>query len=193
MAKRRSFKAVVLDPGPPKEIMQGTADDLRPENLLFDPGNLRLLERAPERIQKAPAKLIGQRALQEKLHSLLLDDVLFAVEDLAKSIVHNGFLRHEQLIVAPYDGECFIVLEGNRRLCAVKTILLDKRRAESLSVKVIGSLKTLPCFVLDGAPIGDSDGRLRSFRQAAEIYVGMRHLMGARTGSLQVVTSFKQG
>lgn len=41
------------------------------------------------------------------------------------------------------------------------------------------SLQTLPCFVLVGELIESSEKILQNYRRAAEIYIGMRHLMGA--------------
>src|SRR5579862_6440690 len=144
MPAQKTRPRAVQDKGPPTHIMDGTPDSLRPAALLFDPGNLRLLERTTRQLQDSPAKLIGQRALQDKLFSILVNDELFGVEELAASIIHNGFLRHEQLIVAPYDGESFVVLEGNRRLCAVQKILRDKDLLKSLSSEIRESLSTLP-------------------------------------------------
>jgi hypothetical protein len=43
------------------------------------------------------------------------------------------------------------------------------------------SLQTLPCFVLQGTAISGDEQRLSEYRRASEIYVGMRHLMGAKS------------
>jgi hypothetical protein len=99
---------------------------------------------------------------------------------LATSIAYNSFLRHERLIVARFDGEHFLVLEGNRRLTAVKYLVNVNDSATPLAPGVRESLKTLPCFVLEGSTIAGSEERLREYRRASEIYVGMRHLMGAK-------------
>ncbi|HXQ70541.1 MAG TPA: hypothetical protein VN844_08650 [Pyrinomonadaceae bacterium] len=130
---------------------------------------------------KINARLIGQKAVQDKLYNSIYADPLFDVQALETSIAYNGFLKHERLIVARYDGEKFLVLEGNRRLTAVRR-LFDTGGAElrGLAPEVRQSLQTLPCFVLEGSAINGSDDRLKEYHRAAEIYIGLRHLMGAR-------------
>lgn len=46
-----------------------------------------------------------------------------AVEELVMSIVAQGFFEHEPLYVIKSSGEKYIVIEGNRRLAAIKSIL----------------------------------------------------------------------
>lgn len=166
--------------GPQLNIPDGDSVDIEPQFLLLDPQNLRLLERANGGIHGVNVKLIGQKSVQDKLFKTILDDRVFDVKSLETSITYNGFLRHERLIVARYDGEKFLVLEGNRRLTAVRA-LLDGAKFAGLLAKVRQSLKTLPCFVLKGPVIGGSGKLLDQYRRASEIYIGMRHLMGAKS------------
>lgn len=56
------------------------------------------------------------------------------VRELVLSIAASGFFRHEPLIVALEHGKN-VVIEGNRRLAAVK-ILMDPAIAESLNAEV---------------------------------------------------------
>lgn len=140
-----------------------------------------MLERRHDELQSVSAEIIGQKSIQDQLFQTLLDDSLFDVVSLERSIIYNGFLKHERLIVARFDGQYFLVLEGNRRLTAVKSIYskFGPKLAE-LSPAVRQSLQTLPCFVLKGPTINGSTARLRDYRRASEIYIGMRHLMGAK-------------
>src|SRR5258708_38789531 len=109
------------------------------------------------------------------------EDAFFDVWSLESSIPHNGFLKHKRIIVARYDAGKFLVLEGNRRLTAVKHLLEEYGdKLTGLPAYVRQSLQTLPCFVLNGDAIGGSDAILEEYRRAAEIYIGMRHLMGAK-------------
>jgi len=166
--------------GPSLQIPDGESRDIEPEFLLLDPENLRLLERVDIELSKVPVKLIGQRSIQDKLFQIISEDDLFDIKSLATSIAHNGFLKHERLIVAKYDGDRYIVLEGNRRLTAVRSLIEQYGRSlDGLENFVRQSLQTLPCFVLVGSAIGDSVTTLKEYRSAAEIYIGMRHLMGA--------------
>jgi hypothetical protein len=165
--------------GPPLGLSDGTSDELSPRELLLDPANLRLLEREDPNLIKTPASLIGQPAIQSRLHEILLKDELFDVKALATSIANNGFLKHERIIVARFSGTRYLVLEGNRRLAAVHYLLTEKNL--ELNKAVEQSLLTLPCFVLSGPPIDGSESRLANYRHVAEIFIGMRHLMGAKS------------
>ena len=91
------------------------------------------------------------------------------VRELVLSIAASGFFRHEPLIVALENGRN-VVIEGNRRLAAVK-VLLDPTVVDELnagipiiteSAKAV--LRTLPC--------------LRSTREAAWQYLGFKHVNG---------------
>lgn len=169
-------------PGPALNLPDGTSEEIEPSRLLLDPGNLRLLEKADRSVANVDVKLIGQKAIQEKLYSLIKDDPQFDIKSLESSIAYNGFLKHERLIVARYDGEKFLVLEGNRRVTTVRKLFeVHGPRLDKLTTNVRESLKTLPCFVLDGPTIDGSLEKLKAYRRASEIYIGMRHLMGARS------------
>ena len=80
---------------------------LRTGSLRFDPKNPRLP--AERRSNKQPALL---QALLEN------EDVL----SLAKSISAKGLFLHERMIVRQ-QGRLYYVLEGNRRLCAIKLLI----------------------------------------------------------------------
>lgn len=179
-SNRKQMALPINSRGPQLKIPDGESKDLEPEFLLLDPENLRLLERVDAELGKVAVNLIGQRSIQDKLYQIISDDSIFDIKSLAASIAYNGFLKHERLIVAKYDGDRFIVLEGNRRLTAVRYLISKHGSSlEGLPDYVRQSLQTLPCFVLIGDAIGSSDEILKGYRRAAEIYIGMRHLMGA--------------
>ncbi len=76
-----------------------------------------------------------------------------AVDELALSIAANGFYRHEPLYAAREQGKLYVV-EGNRRLAAVKLLRDEKLRREvdATSLPTIGAtaraaLDTLPVIV----------------------------------------------
>lgn len=91
------------------------------------------------------------------------------VEELALSIAASGFFRHEPLIIVQEQGK-YVVIEGNRRLAAVK-LLLDPALVAELKVRVpaIGEkakedLRELPTLL--------------SNREAAWQYLGFKHVNG---------------
>lgn len=86
-------------------------------SLLLDPMNSRIPE---------GRRSDDQRAL---LHELVEHD---EVVPLAKSIAQLGLLPNERLVVMPSGGRFFTVLEGNRRLAAIK-LLLNPELAQKTS------------------------------------------------------------
>ena len=164
--------------GPPLNLPSGEDEALEPSQLLLDSANLRLLETSDEALQKTPTRLIGQQSIQRRITSLISQTSNFNLNEIVKSIKTNGFLKHERLIVARFDAKHYLVLEGNRRLTAVRTIYKELgNKLTGLPEPVRESLRSLPCYVLDGVPVDGSDERLDTYRRAAEIYIGMRHLM----------------
>ena len=130
------------------------------ENLLLDDENPRL----PERLRRQ-----SQSEILRYLHE---QGVL---EELAQSYLDNGFFQNEPLIVVKREAEeKFVVVEGNRRLAALK-ILHGSPEADELhfvaidpSEAQLGQLRTVPCF------------RVQS-REHVHAYVGFRHIGGIKT------------
>ena len=97
------------------------------------------------------------------------------VQELVMSITASGFFRHEPLIVVK-ESEKFVVIEGNRRLAAVK-VIRDLEVAQRVRANVppvppdlLDSLERLPCLV---------DTREGTWR-----YLGFKHVNGpAKWGS----------
>jgi hypothetical protein len=129
---------------------------IKTDALRFDPENPRLGGAARGKTQSQI-----QKYLEGEPHYAL---------DLVGSILENGFLPYEPLIVRQ-EGEEYFVIEGNRRLAAVLSILsqpLGKYPADT-----IDRLKEIPVLVFpDDARHGDSEDVLR--------YLGVKHLFGFR-------------
>lgn len=183
-AKKASERRVAASravSGPQLDLPDGDSQNIQPSQLLLDPHNLRLLEQTRDTLATVKVTLIGQPAIQSKLYELICDTPRYDIDGLVNSITNNGFLKHERLIVAKYDGDKFLVLEGNRRLTAVRKIYATHGvELSRLRPKIRQSLLALPCLVLEGPAIEDSADRLEAYRRAAEVYIGMRHLMGAK-------------
>ena len=86
-----------------------TIQHYRSADLVFDDQNPRLVEFGVADYN------------EEQLINLLWREM--AVEELVMSILALGFFDHEPLYVMPRGDGKFIVLEGNRRLAAIKSIL----------------------------------------------------------------------
>jgi hypothetical protein len=125
-------------------------------DLRFDPGNPRFGGSAEHMNQQEI-----QRYLEGPPHYAL---------DLVASIVENGFLPYEPLIVRQVNDK-FVVIEGNRRLAAVQSILAQP--ATKYPTTVTDQLKDIPALVFpDGAHQAESEEVLR--------YLGVKHLFGFR-------------
>ncbi len=82
---------------------------VKSSHLLFDKENPRLVEFG------------ASEYTEEKLINLLWKEM--AINELVMSILAFGFFQHEPLYVMAGQGNNLIVLEGNRRLAAVRSIL----------------------------------------------------------------------
>ncbi len=91
------------------------------------------------------------------------------VKELVLSIAASGFFRHEPLIVALEDGKN-IVIEGNRRLAAVK-VLLEPAIAKDLKADV-GPIKEDAREALKELPT------ISGTREDAWRYLGFKHVNG---------------
>jgi ParB-like nuclease domain len=124
--------------------------------LRFDPENPRLGGAAKRKTQPQI-----QKYLEGPPHYAL---------NLIGSMVENGFLPYEPLVVRRANKE-FVVIEGNRRLAAVKAIL--DQTAFRYPPAVTARLKRIPVLVFPDADYpGDSEEVLR--------YLGVKHLFGFR-------------
>lgn len=97
-----------------------------------------------------------------------------AVDEVAMSIASNGFFPHEPLIVAKEAGK-WVVIEGNRRLAAVRTL-----NDPELCKELAGSIEINPAAVetIQELPV------IESTREESWRYLGFRHVNGpARWGS----------
>jgi hypothetical protein len=110
MAKPRSLTEQL-------EAKEGPYQRFRVADLLFDVKNPRLAE-----------YVIDERTTQSDLLKILWQKM--AIEEVAMSIAYNGYFVHEPLFIEEH-GKDLVVIEGNRRLAAVK-LLLDKSLRDRL-------------------------------------------------------------
>ncbi|WP_161867216.1 ParB N-terminal domain-containing protein [Pseudomonas yangonensis] len=91
------------------------------------------------------------------------------VRELVQSISASGFFPHEAVIAAEEDGK-YVVIEGNRRLAAVKVLLSPATADEhgwpvpKLSSEDEDALKKIPVIISD--------------RESAWRYLGFKHVNG---------------
>ncbi len=110
----------------------------------------------------------GKHKSQEQIRKYLEGPPHYALE-LVGSIVENGFLPYEPLIVR-CKGDEFFVIEGNRRLAAVQSILANGTK---YAPEVTDRLKRIPVLVFPESPQGVPNEEVLR-------YLGVKHLFGFR-------------
>ena len=145
--------------------MLGTnkTEDLDIDRLLFDVENPRLVEFG-----------ITDESTQDEIGDVLYYQM--GASELVLSIASSGFWKYEPLIVLPRDDD-YIVLEGNRRLAAIKVLTREladiplPRGVEPPKGDALEKLATVPCLIADS-------------RESVWQFVGFKHVNGpAKWGS----------
>jgi len=130
------------------------SDYVHPDKLEFDPENPRF-----------GGLLTGKS--QEELQHAIFGEPYYASE-LVDSLVENGFIDYEPLVVSQKDDR-FVVIEGNRRLAAVRHIRANLTQYPNRK----SDLDSLPVLIFPSDP----DKREES---AMRVYLGVHHLLGFR-------------
>lgn len=84
---------------------------------------------------------------QDQIQPLLEKSPHYARE-LVPSLVENGFIAYEPLVVRE-EGERFFVIEGNRRLAAIRYILANRDRFPPAAVQRLDKIPALDCSSLN--------------------------------------------
>ena len=148
------------------------------DRLVLDPNNPRFITRMEDKL--AEEHFLEQDLAQVtggKLYSQKKDD--FKIEELINSIRQNGWLPVDNIFVKKLSGkdEYYVVLEGNRRLVAIRQIMKDPDTKASLR-KSLESIEVME--VLD-------NGSPEELQKKISYLLGVRH-----HGSLKKWTPFAQ-
>jgi len=130
--------------------------------LLFDSENPRL-------------SAISNTKSQDDLLQTLWNEM--AVDEVALSIAANGFFEEEPLLIIPVDPkkkDKFVVVEGNRRLAAVK-LLRDAELRKILKATDLPTLTTKQRNDLDQLPVS-----IYPDKKSLWEYFGFRHVNGPK-------------
>lgn len=117
---------------------------------------------------RGKAENANQDALLEQLWTE------YALDELVLSIAKNGYFPEEPLF-AIKEGERYVVVEGNRRLAAVK-ILRDAKLQQKLRATDVSPLSSEVREQLNSLPV-----RIYPDRKSLWTYVGFRHVNGPLT------------
>jgi hypothetical protein len=132
------------------------------EQIFLDPNNPRFTAVDWDYV---PVELWDKAEVQEIAQRRLVAD--FDVEKLRMSMEVNGFLSIDQVIVKKFAEDKYVVLEGNRRICAAKLIGEFALDGSNVAPSVLDSVKNISCLQYTGTDI-----------DAAWIFQGLRHISG---------------
>ena len=113
------------------------------QDLLFDPRNPRIIEDPSKYICSSNADYSENWIQNDTLKALHQDK--FNVNRLKRSIKTSGFLNIDSIFVKRYGASKYLVLEGNRRTAAIKSLLQEA----DLPEKTKRSIQEIPVKVLD--------------------------------------------
>lgn len=164
MAKAEPKKAKKKKKSAPR-IPAYQAADVPVSELVLDTENPRLASREDE-----------GTPTQDEVAAVLWSEA--AVDEIAFSIAANGFYRHEPLLVVSQDkkagGAPYVVVEGNRRLAAVR-LLRDKALRERVKATELPQLSATALAGLDRIPV-----QIFPNRKGLWAYLGFRHVNGTK-------------
>lgn len=130
-----------------------STDRVQVSELLFDEANPRLAETEDAHTQESIFRTLWRE---------------FAVDELVSSIAANGFFTHEPLIAVREGGE-LIVVEGNRRLAALKALLHYLPVEQGVTLP---KLNVTERKALESVPV------VLTTREDIWQYVGFKHVNG---------------
>ena len=104
---------------------------------------------------------------QEEIQQALFNEPYYASE-LVDSLLANGFIDYEPLVVRR-NGRRFTVVEGNRRLAAIREIRANPTKYSGRK----SDLDEIPVLVFPERPDEQQQNEMR-------VYLGVRHLLGFR-------------
>lgn len=119
------------------------------EQLLLDPNNFRFQDE--EEWVRADPERFAEPSVQERASKRIRSEGLI---ELKNSILSNGFLSVERLVVRQYkqaedgDPQLFLVLEGNRRLAALQWIKQDDEAGVATPASVVAVISAVPVIVI---------------------------------------------
>jgi hypothetical protein len=134
-----------------------TSEDVAVGDLLLDPLNPRLADFG-----------LSQNATQDEIAGVLWSKM--AVDELALSIAENGFYEHEPLYAVKEKGKSYVI-EGNRRLAAVK-LLTDDGLRNRLKIAGVPEISASAKRKLDSLPV------IYCKRGDVWAYLGFKHING---------------
>lgn len=141
-------------------------------DLLLNPNNPRFFEL--HTWKRVPSNLYHLDKVQKTAFDMLALSRIGQIDELVDSIKSNGYIPAEVIVVKPYpfDNSKFIVIEGNRRLTAIKQIVQNALDPEN--DELVTSLQQLDILVYHITGDAQQDQINETILQ------GIRHISGPK-------------
>ena len=155
--------------------METKPHNLSPPQLLLDPNNYRFHD-LPQYKRVANRARYAEEGVQNKALELLSTTDAFDLDGLKDSILTNGYVPIEQIVAVEYadteERKRYLIVEGNRRVAAVKILLSDTAGAVDISEAYLHTLQHLPVIEV----IGSEDER----KDYQRTLMAIRHVAGIK-------------
>lgn len=151
---------------------QITDTTVRLDQLILDPNNYRLAYNPLE-----PAKSDEEAVNEEVQENVLRKITKEKLQDLKDSILENGFLEIDRIVVRKLNipnDDLFLVVEGNRRTAALKSLLEEHNDGLiELPSSLLTKLNRLNVVALNTDEVGN-------YVNYASTLMGVRHVSGPK-------------
>ena len=152
--------------------MDYTATHVSLDQLLLDPNNYRFLDMA-DYVRVEPERF-HEDSVQRRVLSLVRKDGRDELRALKESIQTNGYLPIEALVVRSYPHRegLHVVIEGNRRVAAMRWLIDDRDAGADVSQQLLDSFNSLKVIAVDPeAP---------EYEKVRHVLMGLRHVSGIK-------------
>jgi hypothetical protein len=152
--------------------MEYVPEKVRLDQLLLDPNNYRFFDM--DQYTKVQPNRVHEGSVQQRAEDLIKLDGKEELRALKESIEANGYIPVETLVVKPYKfrKDSFLVVEGNRRVAAMRWLERDREGGSSVSEGLIRSFENLAAIVL-------KDGEDATLN-LQHVLMGLRHVSGIK-------------
>jgi len=139
------------------------------DNLFLDPNNPRFFD-FEEEIGTVPDGRIPEPGVQRRAFEKISR---FNIRQLKDSISEVGFLPMDRMVVRAIGNGNHVIVEGNRRLAAIKSLLEDHEAGRELPQELLEQLQAIEVWVLD------TETELAARDQL--LLAGLRHISGVKS------------
>jgi hypothetical protein len=136
--------------------------DLPLAEISLDPNNPRFVT---SNWQNVPDSDVPLESVQEGARARLVQG--YGIDKLKMSMEVNGYLPIDRVIVRSLSKGGYVVLEGNRRICAAKLVGAVDSEGKDVPMEIRATFANIPCLKYVGQ---NAD--------AAWVFQGLRHISG---------------